>query len=286
MPEESRIARTLRSARERLGLSVEGAAADSGVPPQYIRLLEGETRVRVGVADELYLIPFFRRYAAFLGLDPAELIPELLAQVQQVPAPAGGPVRLAYPSRLARLWKPAAIVLAVGLATFLLVRRAPERPVFDDASEPHAGQTVEPPGAAPAHDAGATVPPGEAALAEADAAVATEPVSAEAAAEAERATPGPAASPAVDGARHELRIVASEETWLAIGIDGEPRKEFLLKPGQTLVRTASVTFTLTVGNAGGITLALDGRELPPLGRSGEVVRLTLPELAGDGPPRG
>jgi hypothetical protein len=34
---------------------------------------------------------------------------------------------------------------------------------------------------------------------------------------------------------------------------------------------------LTVGNAGGITLAVDGQELPPVGRPGQVVRkLRLP----------
>ena len=54
------------SAREKRGLSLEQAAADAGIPMQYLRLLEGESNVRVGVSDELYLIPFFRKYAHFV----------------------------------------------------------------------------------------------------------------------------------------------------------------------------------------------------------------------------
>jgi len=58
------------AAREQRGLTVSEAAQQASIPAQYVRLLEGEKNVTVGVADELYLVPFLRRYATFLNLDP------------------------------------------------------------------------------------------------------------------------------------------------------------------------------------------------------------------------
>jgi cytoskeleton protein RodZ len=85
--------------------------------------------------------------------------------------------------------------------------------------------------------------------------------------------------------QRELRITAAEETWLAIGVDDQPVRSTLLKPGDSRTWTAQAAFTLTVGNAGGITVALDGQELPRLGGSGQVVRnLRLPRT--DAPPSG
>ena len=70
-----------------------------------------------------------------------------------------------------------------------------------------------------------------------------------------------------------------EETWLRVVIDGEETKDVLLSPNQQMEWEARSNFMLTVGNAGGIEMALDGNPLPPLGRSGEVVRqLRLPAV--------
>ena len=50
---------------------------------------------------------------------------------------------------------------------------------------------------------------------------------------------------------------------------------------------AETGFHVIVGNAGGVTLSLDGTPLPPLGRSGEVVRdLVLPPVPRDSPSSG
>ncbi len=58
---------------------------------------------------------------------------------------------------------------------------------------------------------------------------------------------------------------------------GEPR-EVLLQAGETARFTADAAFLVTLGNAGGVTLAVNGVTIPPLGRSGQVVReVRLPE---------
>src|SRR5688572_24794344 len=115
MFERNRIAETLRSAREERGLSLEQAAAEAGIPLQYVRLLEGESNVRIGVSDELYLIPFFRRYARFVGIDAEGLLPEFLGMVQQISGEGSPPIRLTYRPRLAFLWKPVAVLATIAV---------------------------------------------------------------------------------------------------------------------------------------------------------------------------
>jgi len=73
-----------------------------------------------------------------------------------------------------------------------------------------------------------------------------------------------------------LEITATESTWMKISADeGEPF-EVLLKPGETIKREATDTFSLVVGNAQGVNITFDGESLGRLGRHGEVIRLTLP----------
>ena len=82
----------------------------------------------------------------------------------------------------------------------------------------------------------------------------------------------PSQIPQVPSGLHQLRVHAVEKTWLRVVIDGEQTKDMMLSPDQQVQWEARSNFTLTVGNAGGIEVALDGNPLPPLGRSGEVVR--------------
>ena len=51
----------------------------------------------------------------------------------------------------------------------------------------------------------------------------------------------------------------------------------MLAAGEQVQLTARTGFDLTVGNAGGIALTVDGTRRPPLGAHGQVVRdLHLP----------
>jgi cytoskeletal protein RodZ len=275
MFERNRIAETLRSAREERGLSLEQAAQQAGIPLQYLRLLEGEANVRVGVSDELYLIPFFRKYARFVGIDAEELLPEFLGIVQQIPGEGSPPIRLDYRPRWTFLWKPFAVLAAIGLAVFLILRQGHERSAFDDsiASEALPEQAVV---TSPAPVRQTAVP--DATDAPTAEPAATSPTDAGVAASPSVgvATSTPRSTPAVVTGAHELRITAKEETWLSLALNDLPAKQYMLRPEETRTWHADV-FSLTVGNAGGITIAVDGRELPPIGRPGQVVRrLRLP----------
>lgn len=60
--------------------------------------------------------------------------------------------------------------------------------------------------------------------------------------------------------------------------------EELLQAGAVREWTATRRFTLTVGNAGGVEIDLNGKRMPSLGAKGAVIqRLVLPqESAGAG----
>jgi cytoskeleton protein RodZ len=286
MFERNRIAETLRSAREKQGMTLEQAAQAAGIPLQYVRLLEGESNVRVGVSDELYLIPFFRKYARFVGIDAEEMLPEFLGIVQQIPGEGTPPVRLAYRPRLGFLWGPLAVIVTIAIAVFLMLRQSPERPTFDDATSRNTdegSQTAE--GSQAAVD-DATPPVSEPAAtpgaAQQAAVVAASPAPSASVVPAvtPTAVPSTAPSPGTTGA-HMLTINAVEEAWLSLVVGDQPAKQYLLRAGESRSWSAD-HFTLTVGNAGGVSVAVDGTELPPIGRPGRVVRnLRLP--APDGP---
>jgi cytoskeleton protein RodZ len=73
----------------------------------------------------------------------------------------------------------------------------------------------------------------------------------------------------------KLTITAKENTWIGIRVDQQEGQQAYLRPGDTVTFTGA-QFRLDVGNAGGIDLTLQGNPLPPLGKSGQIVHITLP----------
>ena len=73
-------------------------------------------------------------------------------------------------------------------------------------------------------------------------------------------------------AQHSLTITADQEAWLRVWVDGGRPRDMLLAVGATRTLSAQTGFVITFGNAGGVRLTLNGDELPPVGKSGQVVR--------------
>jgi len=79
-------------------------------------------------------------------------------------------------------------------------------------------------------------------------------------------------------AAQRLVVKAVEATWIRVQTDDGRIAEELLPPGATREWTSGKRFVLTVGNAGGVEIELNGRALPSLGARGAVIhRLSLPE---------
>lgn len=73
-----------------------------------------------------------------------------------------------------------------------------------------------------------------------------------------------------------LEIKALANTWVRIEPDTGPAEELIMAPGDVQVFTAKHSFYLQTGNAGGIRLRYEGKELPLLGKVNQSLSLTLP----------
>lgn len=71
-------------ARERKGLTREQVAAEAHLPPHYVKMIETDNYDLI--SDRLYLVPFLRRYATFLGLDAEEIASRFVSNVQHAEA--------------------------------------------------------------------------------------------------------------------------------------------------------------------------------------------------------
>jgi cytoskeletal protein RodZ len=79
-------------------------------------------------------------------------------------------------------------------------------------------------------------------------------------------------------APHTLKIVATDTAWLLITVDNSTPKEMTLKLGETVTFQAQEGFSLKLGNAGGVKVLFDGKDIGKLGGKGQVVKLNLPDL--------
>jgi cytoskeleton protein RodZ len=90
------------------------------------------------------------------------------------------------------------------------------------------------------------------------------------------ATPAPTAQSNLASA---YRLVAhtSELTWIRVRTEDGRMSEENIPAGETREWVSNRPFVLSIGNAGGVTLELNGHRLPPLGPSGAVIaRLVVP----------
>ncbi|OGK88536.1 MAG: hypothetical protein A2X52_18135 [Candidatus Rokubacteria bacterium GWC2_70_16] len=89
--------------------------------------------------------------------------------------------------------------------------------------------------------------------------------------------PAGSVPPAPRGSQR-LVVRAIEPTWIKVQMDGVGSVQELLPTGATREWSARERFVLTVGNAGGLQLELNGQALPSLGARGAVIReLVLPQ---------
>lgn len=251
------VGQRFREKREAKRLTLEEVTASTKIPSVFLKAIE-EDDYRL-LPDEMYLLGFLSSYAIFLGLNPQEIAALFREQVKRkeersfIPAP---PKVYTFSVRKALL--PLSILLVliplifIGLSLFQQPQEIPsvksrpaERPVSEVPIDfPAAGGLT------------ASQPSVPFLLRDLD--IPTE------------------APP-----QHTLTAKAKELTWVAVNIDGEEEHEILLRPGEVTRWTAKERFVLTIGNAGGIELTLDGTPLPQLGASGQVIRrLILPREEG------
>ncbi|MCY4586559.1 MAG: DUF4115 domain-containing protein [Bryobacterales bacterium] len=72
-----------------------------------------------------------------------------------------------------------------------------------------------------------------------------------------------------------VRLSISETVWIRALADGERVFQRTFHPGESRQVEADEHVSLLVGNAGGVSLSLNGKPIPPIGSSGQVRRVLL-----------
>ncbi|HZC44846.1 MAG TPA: helix-turn-helix domain-containing protein [Candidatus Acidoferrum sp.] len=67
--------------RKHSGLSREQVAEQTHIPAYYVRMIESDTYD--AIPDQLYLLPFFERYAIFLGLDAQKVVSRFIRDFEK-----------------------------------------------------------------------------------------------------------------------------------------------------------------------------------------------------------
>jgi len=287
----------LRREREARGISLEAISAQTRIGVRLLKAIEENALDQL--PGGIFNKSFVRQYARFLGLDEEAAVREYLQGIgagreEAVLPPEAEPAQ----EGLLATWGDyrlglAAAVLAVIIAAvwYWLPRAAPpkEQPATATASQPSASS--EPPATGePALPSENTAGPARATVSasgqvkapsEGGAAPAISPSSPAAALSppsAARAQLFQAAEIAAAGEVAEellLQINARSTVWLSITADGEQQWQGILEPNQSRAVQASDSIRLTVGNAGGVELTLNGKAMGSLGREGEVKTVTI-----------
>ena len=90
-------------------------------------------------------------------------------------------------------------------------------------------------------------------------------------------TPAPAAASGPIASSYRLVARTTETTWIRVRTEDGRTTEETIPPNEVREWVSNGPFVLTIGNAGGVSLELNGRPVPRLGASGAVIsRVVLP----------
>jgi cytoskeletal protein RodZ len=261
----STLGNRLRELREAKGVSLDDIARSTRVGRRHLEALETDDWAELPAP--VFVKGFIRAYCEFLDASPNEALGLYREASGELPKPerAQSVLRGAPSRRVGPLMVSLVLFLALGASLFALrvglkgsQRQAPPASTASvPASSDAATATAPAPAAAPAP--GAPAP---------------------SAAPAQQSS-APAAGPKPAGQRLVMRAV--EPTWIRVQVDEGQVAEELLQAGAVREWTAARRFVLTVGNAGGLELDLNGKRIPALGAKGAVIqRLVLPQEAEGG----
>lgn len=150
---EPSLGHLITEARERKGMTREQVVGEAHLPAHYIKMIETDSYDLI--SDRLYLVPFLRRYATFLGLDAEEIASRFVSDVQHAEANV---VRISQEITMVAKRSGAAsriaFVVLIAAVLFLLADFAWRRFVEHEAPAPVAS----PAAMAPAAESNAVAP--------------------------------------------------------------------------------------------------------------------------------
>jgi cytoskeletal protein RodZ len=279
------VGRILRSARERQGRAVAEIADELCLTQQYLRAIE-EDDVK-SLPGTFFYKNFVRQYAAIVGVKHSEIRAgaEALAAAADEPVLPGNlappPMRPLDPivadsnrhyfanSRTGMSVAGLVVVLVACSGFYSWWMRPKEvaaaKPVPPAAvvNVPQDVPQIVQPATQPVSD-----PP--------PAPLASNPDSAPPAQEMKAQVTQVQTQSTLDGLNQVvLNLAATEKTWLSITSEGKRLFSGFLEPSQTKTLTGLEAAQMTVGNAGGIEVRLNGKPIGPIGKSGQVRRVVF-----------
>jgi cytoskeleton protein RodZ len=258
---------TLRNEREAQGRSIDDIAQELCLMPTYLRAIE---------VDDVASLPgvffyknFVRQYAGLLGVDPTQLqanVEELTAMAEPETQVKENPIRvpdaiveagnrLDFSKRTLTAPLAALAAAMIGGAFFYSWWNTPAK-----AAPAVVATVVTPAVASPALVSAVNAPESASVI------TATAPTT-----ESTEPTVNVTTSTGADGVRRlELNLSASETTWLSITSEGKQIFAGVLHPEETKTLSGLEVARLKVGNAGGLNVQWNGKEIGPLGQKGQV----------------
>lgn len=282
----SALGERFRAAREARGLSLSDVAEQIRIRSVYLAAIEDENWSAIGAP--VYIRGFLRTYGRFLGLDTEEVVAEFAGESRSTaaPTPSAAPKTSYFadeappPRQLSPLIWIASLVAVVLIAyvaySAMTVhqRQNPSVAVLpsNSPSATSAASDAQPsPSMSPAGSPSATTsasatgtpsgtPSGSPTVTPSGSATVTPSGSPSAA---------PSGSPAPLGAGTlELRLLGA--SWVRVTVDGNVSMEGTFPAGTTR-RFQGKTAMLRIGNAGGVEVLVDGKDVGKLGKAGDVV---------------
>lgn len=307
------IGETLRRERLRRNLDLRQIADELKLSTRFLEAIENEQFDRLPAA--VFTRSWVRQYASLLGLDGEEMAAEAARFFEPPPdnvavAPKQPPAR-SFPLPSADAWdrisdgkyklpswfSGLALAVLVTLACSVVyvwwahAERSAAHAVQRNAPSPQPAVALPQAPAAPASPAEA--PPDQApasapvqppALSSAGAPASTGPAPPPAVSTEPEAgvvaKPQAAAAPIEQSAADSgdflhLQLIAREQVWVRVSSKGATLFEETLAPNQTHALDAFGPVELSVGNAAGIEVQLNGKSIGPLGTEGQIRTLQL-----------
>lgn len=289
------IGEFFKHVRETKRLTMDEVAMKTRIHPEFLKALEEENFAKL--PDQVFVKGFVRSYARSLGLDEDEAIRRFDETSGAFYTKQDERERLRVKQvederRRKANKKAVAVVAGIGLVCLALmftkeqstlvterppsVRETVQRPVppplkpVETAVKP---ERAAPSDVRPVTQAGQAKPSGNAP------AVATTPAPERPV--APPAAPNPPTPPSVESPPLaeetvlqplKLDLHALELTWVLVQVDDGLPQEALMKRGDRANWVAQERFVVTLGNAGGVQVDLNGKPQGPFGPSGKVVR--------------
>ena len=294
----------LRREREARGISLEEIAAKTKIGIRLLRAIENEQFERL--PGGLFNRSFVRQYARVLGVDEEIAVREYLqafgarkeaaaaAPRSRAPEPPNFSMEPEYSRVILAVLGIGMLIAGIAYGGYLLygyltadpasTEHRPGAPATVPAPIPPAvaeplAASVEEYEASTASDGEVEGrdPYGSIAGAGSGTSPGSEPLLASAAPAAVTATGSEPTSAPGSSSREDLqlRIESHGTVWVSITADGVRQWQGTMRANQTREVQAAESVRLTVGDAGAVSLTLNGKSLPGLGRPGEVRNLTI-----------